>query len=197
MMSILLAVAANVVAATPSVELPWFSFDDYPLDAIRAEAEGTSEFEVVIAPNGSPVSCAITRSSGQKLLDRRACEVAMRRARFSPARNAGLQPVYGAYRSQIQWTIDLDTWRQVGPAPMWQITLNRLPAGGRFPMYVEYAVEVDSAGRATNCAPVLPDFPTLATSSCAMLLKDLPAMPLATTNGNVPGVRSLWVAYST
>lgn len=193
----LLAFAANVVAVSPTVPTPWFVFEDYPVDAVRSETEGESEFEVVVAPDGSPLACTITRSTGHRVLDRRACDVAMHRAKFTPARNSAMQPVHGSYRSQIRWALDPDKWVQVGPAPMLQLTLSRMPAGTAAPLFLEYAVEVDSSGRAVQCAPAIPDFPELGRSSCAALIKDLPAMPVATAAGaGVPAVRSVWVAYS-
>ena len=196
MFSSLAIAAASIVAPSPSVAIPWFEFDDYPLDAIRGEIEGNSEVEVVVAPDGSPVACSVIRSTGAQVLDRQACAVTLRRARFQPARNAGLQPVYGTYRSQVVWALDPDKWTQIGPAPVLQMTLSRLPAGATSPLFIEYAVEVDSAGRPVGCAPVLPDLAALAQASCARLMKELPAMPVATATGSIPAVRSLWIAYS-
>ena len=88
MFASLLLVSANIAAASPTVPTPWFIFDDYPMDAIRMKTEGMSEFELVVAPTGQPVACAVTRSSGNNILDRQACNVSMRRAKFAPARNA-------------------------------------------------------------------------------------------------------------
>jgi TonB family protein len=187
---------ANIVAASPASPLPWFEFDDYPMDAVRFETEGMSEVELLVAPDGKPVSCAISHSSGEKTLDRRACFVAMKRARFNPARDKALQPVYGTFRSQIEWRLDPEKWRQVGPAPQRQITLSRLPAGMQAPFYLEYALMVDEAGRTTNCAPSIPDHAAVTKATCAMLEKDMPAMPVVGPRGPVAAVRSVWVVYS-
>jgi protein TonB len=65
-----------------------FTADDYPASAQAAGAEGTSQAQITIGPNGSVVACNIIRSSGNSSLDSTTCNILRRRAKFSPARDS-------------------------------------------------------------------------------------------------------------
>src|SRR5215213_10826957 len=95
--------AGAVVATTPATPLPWFDLNDYPTKAFAREWQGVSTFAVIVAPNGRVADCKIVKSSGHEILDRQACWVAMKRARFTPATAADGRPPYGVYRSQVVW----------------------------------------------------------------------------------------------
>ncbi|MEY4869080.1 MAG: hypothetical protein RIS11_274 [Pseudomonadota bacterium] len=73
---------------------------DYPRNV---SAEGTTRFEMLVAADGRPTSCNVTVSSGTAALDTATCNAFMRRARFSPAKNASGQPVEGRYRGSVTW----------------------------------------------------------------------------------------------
>lgn len=73
---------------------------DYPRNA---RAGGTTRFEMVVAADGRPRSCTVTISSGLAALDAATCNAFMRRARFTPAKDAGGQPVEGRYRGNVTW----------------------------------------------------------------------------------------------
>jgi periplasmic protein TonB len=65
-----------------------FSADDYPASAQSAGAEGTSQAQLTIGPDGRVVGCNITRSSGNSALDSATCNILRRRAKFTPARDS-------------------------------------------------------------------------------------------------------------
>lgn len=73
---------------------------DYPRNV---RAEGTTRFEMVVTAEGRPRSCTVTSSSGKTALDTATCNAFMRRARFSPAKDSGGQPVEGRYRGSVTW----------------------------------------------------------------------------------------------
>jgi len=73
---------------------------DYPRNV---HAEGTTRFEMVVTAEGRPRSCSVTSSSGKAALDNATCSAFMRRARFSPAKDAGGKPVNGRYRGSVTW----------------------------------------------------------------------------------------------
>lgn len=73
---------------------------DYPRNV---RAEGTTRFEMVVNAEGRPRSCTITVSSGKVALDEATCNAFMKRARFTPAKDASGQPVAGRYRGNVTW----------------------------------------------------------------------------------------------
>lgn len=63
----------------------WITNDDYPSDALSAEAQGTTAIRWDIGTNGRVENCTVTSSSGNSSLDRAACSALTRRGRYSPA----------------------------------------------------------------------------------------------------------------
>lgn len=72
----------------------WFSYLDYPDEAIRAGAEGRSVALVTIDSTGVPVSCRTVQKSGHESLDRVTCGVALKRMRFEPVTGGQAQRFY-------------------------------------------------------------------------------------------------------
>ena len=73
--------------------------------ALANEAEGHLSFRVTVDVYGEVVDCVITKSSGIKVFDQRACDTVSTRARFYPAFNAEQQPVQGTYTTSVRWAI--------------------------------------------------------------------------------------------
>jgi TonB family protein len=67
------------------------------------DKEGTTRFDLLVAPNGNPISCTTTVSSGHDVLDKAACNAFLRRARFSPAKDANGDPTTGRYKGSVTW----------------------------------------------------------------------------------------------
>ena len=65
-----------------------FTADDYPASAQAAGAEGTSQAQITIGPDGRVVGCNIIRSAGNGALDAATCNIIRRRAKFTPARDS-------------------------------------------------------------------------------------------------------------
>jgi len=83
----------------------YFSTDDYPAAAIRAEAEGTTRFALAIGADGRVKNCAITGSSGNSALDSATCRILRARARYTPARDQNDNPVSGQDRGSVTWRL--------------------------------------------------------------------------------------------
>ena len=67
----------------------WYTFHDYPMEAIRSGEEGYVTVSFTIGTDGLMSDCGVTRSSGFAELDRIPCELLPARARFSPTKDAG------------------------------------------------------------------------------------------------------------
>ncbi|MEG3178037.1 TonB family protein [Sphingomonas sp. RB3P16] len=71
----------------------WITNDDYPSDALSAEAQGTTAIRWDIGTNGRVENCTVTSSSGNSSLDRAACSALTRRGRYTPALDQGGAPM--------------------------------------------------------------------------------------------------------
>jgi TonB family protein len=191
--------SASVIAAAPATPLPWFTFDDYPQKAFDREWRGTTNFEVVVTPDGKPGECKITQSSGYDILDRTTCFIATHRARFTPARGPDGGPVYGIYRSQVVWHRPDQEKLQRDPGPDLEITVAALPSGAREPPAVKLAYFVDAAGNPSACTP-LPDSKVqpkpLVDAACEQLFGKVQRSPVAANGGTVPAVKTAAVLFT-
>ena len=187
--------ASAVVATSSATPLPWFTVDDYPTKAFQREWQGVTSFEVIVAPDGRAADCKVTKSSGYDMLDRQACFVAMKRAKFMPAAGAGGQPAYGVYRSQVAWARpDRDRnslQRDLGPDL--DISVNQLPAGTTGPLAVKLAYFVDAQGNPSACTPMngsnaQPD--PVVDVACKALFQQLQREPVIANGAAVAAVRT-------
>src|SRR5438874_2528781 len=199
-MSLLTSLLVNaVIAATPATPLPWYTFDDYPQKAFDREWKGNATFEVMVAPDGKPVSCAITQSTGYDILDRTTCFIAMHRARFTPARGPDGGEVYGAYRSQVVWHRPDQEKLQREPGPDLEVTLAALPSGAKEPAAVKLAYFVDAAGNPSACTP-LPDSKaqpqSLVDAACTQLFGKISRSPMIANGAAVPAVKTAAVLFT-
>lgn len=83
----------------------WVTPDDYPDAAMVEHQEGTVAFALNVGPDGHPLGCTITKSSGFTLLDETACGLLRRRARFHPALDEKGVPVAASFTSRFTWTL--------------------------------------------------------------------------------------------
>jgi len=82
-----------------------FSTDDYPAAARRHGQQGTVAFAVAIDRTGRVTACSITQASGSMSLDWATCSIIQRRARFTPARDAGGRAVEDRAKGRIRWVL--------------------------------------------------------------------------------------------
>jgi protein TonB len=83
----------------------YFTTDDYPAAALRAEAEGRTSFSLTIGPDGRVTNCTVTGSSGNSALDGATCRILRSRARYTPARDQNRNPISGQDRGSVTWRL--------------------------------------------------------------------------------------------
>ena len=83
----------------------WVTTDDYPIEAMRYDQQGTVDFRLNVGTNGEVLSCAIIESSGFDLLDETTCNLIRERASFWPALNEHGDPVASFYTNRVRWVI--------------------------------------------------------------------------------------------
>ena len=64
---------------------PLFTNQDFPDEAMWANAEGKAQYSLLIDDNGAVAGCYLLRASGAASLDAMGCQVIMSRATFTPA----------------------------------------------------------------------------------------------------------------
>lgn len=86
----------------------WVTDNDYPTRALQLGQEGVTSFRLSVGNDGKVASCEITRSSGSPELDKTACDLLKRRARFTPAADGDGNPTTGSFSSTMRWTVPKD-----------------------------------------------------------------------------------------
>ena len=184
--------AGAVVAATPTTPLPWFDLNDYPIKAFEREWQGVTSFAVIVGPDGRAVDCKVVKSSGYEMLDRPACSVAVKRARFRPAVGADGRAAYGVYRSQVVWQRPDRDPPQRDLGPDLEVSISQMPAGATSPG-IELAYFVDADGNPSACT-ALPDSaaqpPVLLDIACKALFDKLAREPVTAKGVPVAAVKT-------
>ncbi len=193
MLSSALLFFSSVTAAAPQTPLPWFTFEDYPMKAFEKKWEGVTAFELLVAPDGRIADCRVTGSSGHEVLDRTTCLLAVKRAKFSPARGPDGARRFGVYRSQAVWAFP-ERKIEANPAPDLEVTLNKLPDGTNQPPVVKLAYAVDQQGNTSSCT-VIPSSlyqpSVLVDLGCKQLLQSVEHSPVVGPDGQpVPAVKT-------
>jgi TonB family protein len=184
---------STVIATTPATPLPWFDLNDYPTKAFEREWQGTTNFDVIVDPDGRSADCKIAKSSGYEMLDRQACWVAMKRARFTPAVGANGERAFGVYRSQVMWSRPDRAGLQRDLGPDLEVNVKQLPAGTFQPAAVKVAYFVDPQGNPSACTP-LPESTKqpeqLIEIACQAVFKKLAREPVTTHGSIVAAVKT-------
>lgn len=83
----------------------WVTTDDYPSDALSAEAQGTSRIKWEINAAGRVENCVVVASSGNASLDRAACSNITRRGRYTPDQDASGKPMRSSSGRNVVWRL--------------------------------------------------------------------------------------------
>lgn len=123
------------------------------LSAMLSEtrAAGT-RVDLTVDAAGLPVRCDVTLSEGSRALDRTACDHLMRRARFTPARDAAGAPIPAVVR--LDMTVNQSYGPTGGGAPGGRVDfalrVDRVPPPGGVAV-ADLVLTTDAAGRVTTC----------------------------------------------
>lgn len=83
----------------------WVKSEDYPREAMANGWSGRTEVRLHVNAEGGVVSCVMTESSNHAVLDFAACDVLLRRGRFTPARDEHGAAVGSEFTTHIAWKI--------------------------------------------------------------------------------------------
>jgi len=93
--------AAQPLAPLQSLITP----EDYPASALAGREQGRPSFRLAVGADGRVAGCVILTSTGSAALDGTTCRILRARARFTPARDAGGNPVADEYFGQLAWRL--------------------------------------------------------------------------------------------
>jgi len=82
-----------------------FRPEDYPTGPLAAGTQGRVSMRITVTQQGRVGDCAVVESSGNEAIDARTCQVATRRARFHPPRDAAGRRVEIPYIFTVTWMI--------------------------------------------------------------------------------------------
>lgn len=102
-------IAGLTVRAAPQLDPSlWFTGDDYPSAALRAEQEARVGVLLDIAGDGRVDSCSTLSSGGVDYLAEASCRMLIRRARFTPALGRDRKPAPDRWNVSIDWKLPTD-----------------------------------------------------------------------------------------
>ncbi len=78
---------------------------NYPSAMLRNDEEGLVRFRILVDAKGEATSCQIAQSSRPAAFDDIVCFMAMREARFKPARNAEGEPTHAFYETAVRFVL--------------------------------------------------------------------------------------------
>lgn len=86
----------------------YFSADNYPPAALRAEAQGRVVARLTIGTDGRVSDCSVTSSSGNSDLDETTCRIARSRVRYNPAKDQNGTPISSNVTLPVRWQLPKD-----------------------------------------------------------------------------------------
>lgn len=113
------AQASLAKQATPKDARIWAReiHQNYPLAALRDNAQGSVRLVVSVDPEGRVSKCFVTQSSGHEVLDKAACDGMVQFAMFDPARDDMGRRVAGSYATVITYKFRTEPPVPAAPAP--------------------------------------------------------------------------------
>jgi len=81
---------------------------DYPAEAIRQGAQGTTEIRITVDPSGAVERCETEQSSGHAALDAASCQLVTSRFRYEPARTSSGTAITATISRRITWRLPHD-----------------------------------------------------------------------------------------
>jgi TonB family protein len=104
--------------------------DDYPLEALFRQEEGSVTVRMLAKADGGVGDCVVVQSSGSAALDSQTCRLMWMRARFEPARDRLGKPIPSSFRQRITWRLE----GQSSPTPIdawaYRTEVMYYPSGG-------------------------------------------------------------------
>jgi TonB family protein len=79
--------------------------DDYPLESLRNDEQGTVKVKLGVDRSGAVTSCTVVKSSGHAALDQKTCALFQARAKFEPALDGSGNAVDSEVTQGVGWKL--------------------------------------------------------------------------------------------
>lgn len=200
LLSIVLAGAA-VVPAAPVEPGKWFTSKEHPKTALQVTERGHIAYAIDVAPDGTALRCTARDDTD---LDRKVCELVMKRARFLPAKDGEGRAVFAVHEGVASFLMPGKTARRPDPARL-SVAIDRLPDGVASPAYARVAFLVDGGGAISHCASIagerrrsLQTVEALGPAACEAVARDYrPPLARDGAGAAVASVQSVMVRFET
>ncbi|WP_157136881.1 energy transducer TonB family protein [Sphingomonas sp. PAMC 26617] len=126
-----------------------FRVGDIPVSGVRMNRD-TVRIALTIDADGSPISCKIIISSGNRNLDETTCLSSLKRGHFIPARDEELTPITSVWPTTVKWGESHPHLEEQINASDIVLTVSKLPTGSLLP--VEVREIIDSKGNQRSCS---------------------------------------------
>ena len=198
--TLLAIVLAGALAPATAVEPgTWFNSKDQPKTALAVAERGPIAYRIDVAPDGKALRC---EAQGNTDLDRKVCEVVMKRARFLPAVDAAGQPSFGVYDGVASFLLPGKNSRRPDRAKL-VVVVDRLPERIASPAFARVAFLVDGTGAIGLCASTagerrrfMQTVEALGPPACENIAKDYRPAPARNAAGDaVASVQSAMVRF--
>jgi len=175
----------------------WLSADDTPVAIMPGNVLKSVKTALTIDPEGKLQDCAVEVSSGIPKLDTHTCKVLSRRAKFRPALDGNGMPIYGVYRTQIDWWVGDGYPPKRQQIPDMVLKVSALSPKSKSPVLLTLGFRVDESGHPSECwYDGKKEDPTLVRLGCDQLIKSYTAKPARTPAGTaVPSVQTAMVRF--
>ncbi len=199
MLGLLLALAAiqgNFAAPKPDNVANWISGNDYPSALLPHRMVAIVGVTLTLSPEGKPIRCDISRSSGIPDVDSYTCAILMKRGKYKPAKDAAGNPMFGIERTHIVWQTAPGTIDYNGD---FEVPVDRLPQGSKRRSQ-RIAFAVDENGAVDWCGPFEPKDrrPDLVQVACGGLVDRIRIEPARNEAGiAVPSVQDALIHFVT
>ena len=139
---------AAALAAQPIEPSTWFNSKDHPKTALAVAERGHIAYTIDVAPDGAAIRC---ETVGTTELDRKVCEVVMKRARFQSARDEEGRPAFGLHEGVANFLLPGKSHGRPDRAKL-TIPVGELPAGITGAAYGRVVFMVSHSGVIGHCA---------------------------------------------
>ena len=193
MIGLALALAATgMQPAEPKGMSSWLTDADYPSREAQKYGQGSTRVTLTIGPDGRTRRCEVPITSGSAVLDKRACQVLMERARFAPATDQDGKAVFSSFSTSVNWKTPGSGKDFRANQTDLILVVKSLPRAVEMPSRVRVMALVGADGKLERCEPHPSDAnaAVLGPAACQQVAAMLKLQPIA--DGEIP-VRSVQV----
>lgn len=173
----------------------WLHAADFPSTEWLKAA--VTQYDLMTDDGGRPTLCVVTATSGSPTVDNVACNSLMKRARYTPARDASGQALPQAIRGRLEWHPDSTAQNEHRVTADLSVATPLLPPNARN-VSVKIVLIYNRSGAIEQCTVVVPGQPAGINQEACQLASRPGLFPSVkdSTGEPVRGLREIEVIHS-